>query len=164
MFTRPVRRLNLTNAALSIALAACTRSQLGQVIDVGAAQEIRAALASWVTATRAGDRNRANAIWAPDLVGWYPGQPDDTYEREQGAARRPASSTGARTVPAVDVVEVIVSGDLAVVRDIWRMTRIVGGDSTMQVIKGFEVWRRQPDGRWRISRWLSAPEPAGAAR
>jgi steroid delta-isomerase len=64
----------------------------------------------------------------------------------------------------VDVVEVMVSGDLAVVRDIWRMTRIAGADTTVQVIRSFEVWRRQPDGRWRIARWISAPEPAMTGR
>jgi ketosteroid isomerase-like protein len=52
----------------------------------------------------------------------------------------------------------MVSGDLAVVRDIWRITRIAGGDTTYQILKGIEVWRRQPDLAWRIARWVTAPE------
>jgi steroid delta-isomerase len=123
------------------------------------AAKIRQALADWVEATWAGDRMRASRIWAPDLVGWYPGQPDDSYEREMESARNPRAPDAPRSLPSVEVVEVMVSGDLAVVRDIWRFSRIAGADTTFSSLRGFEVWRRQPDGEWRISRWISAPDP-----
>jgi ketosteroid isomerase-like protein len=60
----------------------------------------------------------------------------------------------------VQVVEVMVSGKLAVVRDIWRFTTAAGKpDAATSVVRGFEVWTAQPDSSWRISRWISAPEP-----
>jgi ketosteroid isomerase-like protein len=55
---------------------------------------------------------------------------------------------------------VIVSGRLAVVRDTWRFTTGSGAaDSAVAVVRSFEVWRRLPDGAWKIARWISAPEP-----
>jgi len=74
-----------------------------------------------------------------------------------------ASCSGTRAALAaaeVQVVEVMVSGKLAVVRDIWRFTTAAGKpDATTSVVRGFEVWTEQPDSSWRISRWISAPEP-----
>jgi ketosteroid isomerase-like protein len=54
----------------------------------------------------------------------------------------------------------MVSGPMAVVRDVWTFTTTKKGDKpTVERVKSFEVWKQQPDGRWKISRWISAPEP-----
>lgn len=122
-----------------------------------AESEIRKALANWVEAANRGDWKAALDVWAPDLIGWYPGAPDDTYAREaENAARvRPP-----RTRFELDIREVIVSGRLAVVRDVWKLTsRSDAGEPTVETIRSFEVWRKQPDGAWKIARWISAPEP-----
>jgi ketosteroid isomerase-like protein len=121
---------------------------------------IRTALADWVAAANGEDWKAASRIWAPDLVGWYPGQPDDTYAREMENAARPKRGRP-RTRYQVDVVEVIVSGRLAVVRDIWRFTTLAPrSDSSVSTIRSYEVWQQQPDNSWKIARWISAPEPA----
>lgn len=53
-----------------------------------------------------------------------------------------------------------MEGSLAVVRDTWVFTmKTDSGDSKVTTVRGFEVWRRQPDNAWKISRWISAPEP-----
>jgi ketosteroid isomerase-like protein len=118
---------------------------------------IRKALASWVEAANRGDWKTALNVWAPDLIGWYPGAPDDTYARE---AENAARSRPPRTRFELDIEEVIVSGTLAVVRDVWKLTsRRDAGEPTVETIRSFEVWRKQPDGAWRIARWISAPEP-----
>ena len=125
--------------------------------DAKAEKEIRGALAAWVSAANRGDWKEAVKVWARDLIGWYPGMPDDTYPRE---VERAARAGPPRTTYQVDVREVIVSGTLAVVRDVWTFsTKNASGASTVEKVKSFEVWRRQPDGRWKISRWISAPEP-----
>jgi ketosteroid isomerase-like protein len=93
-------------------------------------------------------------------VGWYPGQPDDTYAGEMERAAHPKAGRP-KTHYTVDVVEVIVSGALAVVRDIWRFTTPAGKPgSTTSLVRSYEVWKRQPDGAWKIARWISAPEPS----
>jgi ketosteroid isomerase-like protein len=114
---------------------------------------IRARLAQWVDQFNSGDYQAAATIWAPDLIGVIPGGPDDSYEREvTGARRTPRSSVRF----ALTIDEVLVDGDLAVVRDSWTET---GGPKEVR-FRSFEVWRRQPDGVWRISRWIdAAPEP-----
>ena len=128
--------------------------------SASAVHSIRGALSDWVAAANRGDWKTAAQVWAPDLIGWYPGQPDDTYEREMARLAHPKAGA-VRTHYEVNVVEVIVSGELAVVRDIWRFTTPAGSsDSTVTIVRGYEVWRRQPDQQWKISRWISAPEPS----
>jgi ketosteroid isomerase-like protein len=125
------------------------------------ARTIRAALADWVDAANRQDWKTAARVWATDLVGWYPGQPDDTYAKELESAAHPRVGRP-RTRYEVNVVEVMVSGDMAVVRDVWRFTTAPDTpDSTVSTVRSYEVWRRQNDGKWKIARWISAPEPSG---
>jgi ketosteroid isomerase-like protein len=125
--------------------------------EAKAEREIRSALASWVEAANRGNWKEALKVWAPDLIGWYPGMPDDTYPRE---VERAARAGAPRTKYQVDVQEVMVSGPMAVVRDVWTFsTKGASGQLTIEKVKSFEVWKRQPDGHWKISRWISAPEP-----
>jgi ketosteroid isomerase-like protein len=125
--------------------------------EAKAEADIRQALAGWVEAANRGDWKAALKVWAPDLIGWYPGSPDDTYAREAENAARAGEP---RTKYELEIKEVLVAGSLAVVRDVWKFTtRRTAGAPTVETVKSFEVWRRQPDGAWRISRWISAPEP-----
>jgi ketosteroid isomerase-like protein len=125
--------------------------------EIRAEADIRQALAGWVEAANRGDWKAALKVWAPDLIGWYPGSPDDTYSREAENAARAGEP---RTKYELEINEVLVAGSLAVVRDVWKFTtRRPAGEPTVETVKSFEVWRRQPDGAWKISRWISAPEP-----
>jgi steroid delta-isomerase len=128
--------------------------------------EIRHALADWVTAFNGGDYARAATVWAPDLIGWYPGAPDDTYADEQAAATRPREQGAPRVEYALAIDEVMVSGDLAVVRDTWtEVVRRKDAPARSRTFRSFEVWRRQADGHWRIARWIdSLPPSEGAAK
>lgn len=127
--------------------------------SLSAAQAIRAELAAWVEAANRSDWKAASRVWAPDLIGWYPGQPDDTYAKEMENAARPRPGRPPIRYE-VNVVEVLVSGDLAVVRDVWRFTTKPGQpDSSVSVVRSYEVWKRQKNHEWKIARWISAPEP-----
>ncbi|HET7778921.1 MAG TPA: hypothetical protein VFL07_10225, partial [Rudaea sp.] len=57
--------------------------------NAAAEKQIRAALANWVEAANRGDYKAASEVWAPDLIGWAPEGPDDTYEREAAYAKLP---------------------------------------------------------------------------
>ena len=119
---------------------------------------IRAALAKWVAAFNSGDLKTAAEVWAPDLDGWAPEGADDTYELEQKyAAMGSGKPPGA--IYALKINEVIVSCDMAVVRDTWTETPRTD-PSKARVFRSFEVWRRQPDGTWKISRWIDGPPTA----
>jgi ketosteroid isomerase-like protein len=127
--------------------------------SAAAVRAIRGALASWLEAANRGDWKAASRVWAPDLIGWYPGQPDDSYTKEMESAAHPKPGRPP-TRYQVNVVEVMVSDELAVVRDIWRFTTRPGAaDSSVSVVRSYEVWRRQKGNDWKIARWISAPEP-----
>ena len=128
--------------------------------DSVAAATIRLRLSDWVAQTNHGDRTAANTIWAPGVIGWFPRGPEFSDSAAYSVAGI-ASTTGRPTVTyELQVVDVAVDGALAVVHDIWKEHRQFAG-STVTVnreIRGSEMWRCQPDGSWRIVRWVSAPE------
>jgi ketosteroid isomerase-like protein len=124
--------------------------------NAAAEKQIRAALASWVEAANHGDYKAASAVWAPDLIGWAPDGPDDTYEREAAYAKLPIKTPD--TTYALTINEVIVDGSLAVVRDTWtQTTKQAAGADKVDTFRSYEVWRRQPDKSWKISRWIDGP-------
>jgi ketosteroid isomerase-like protein len=122
---------------------------------------IREALDQWVRAYNSRDTAGVMAVWAPDLLGWYPGTPDINYGDTRAGFEREFAGHEFRSTYSLVVEEVQVSGDLAVVRDRWTETDTRPGSQevTTTRLKSFELWRRQPDGTWKISRWISAPEP-----
>jgi ketosteroid isomerase-like protein len=120
-----------------------------------AEQAIRAALANWTRAANQQDWRSALQVWAPDLVGWGTEGPDDTYQREADFAAHPVPT---RTTYALTINEVMVDGSLAIVRDSWtETTRQDNGPDKVTTYRSFEVWRRQLDNSWKISRWIDGP-------
>jgi len=62
---------------------------------------------------------------------------------------------------AYDLVidEVVASGPIVVVPDSWTQTlRLSASKKVKREIRESEFWRCQPDGHWRIARYVSAPE------
>jgi hypothetical protein len=131
--------------------------------DSAAAMAIRARLRNWVDATNRGDQAISREIWAPAMVGWFPRAPmfsDSAAYAVGGLPYRPGAPPAGVTY-ALRIEEVVVSGRIAAVHDVWTETRRWPGVSTAvsRVIRGSELWRCQPDGQWRIARYVSAPEP-----
>jgi ketosteroid isomerase-like protein len=54
-----------------------------------------------------------------------------------------------------DVHEIVVVGDVAVVRLTWTLTTQVNGAKDKTAEKGIDILRRQPDGRWSIARFVA---------
>ena len=54
-----------------------------------------------------------------------------------------------------EIREIIISGDIAVVRPIWTLTTRKGGEQDVSTEAGIDIFKRQPDGRWSISRFAS---------
>ena len=116
---------------------------------------IRQTLADWVKAYNSGDYATAGKVWAPGMIGWPAAGPDDSYVREMDALKHAPQGKKPSVIYKLDIHEVIVSGDMAVVRDIW--TEVPAKGESKQ-FRSYEVWRRQPDGAWKISRWIDGPE------
>ena len=142
-----------------------TSSNTGASCAVGdtlaAVAVVRARLAEWVRQANANDRAGMNEVWAPGLVGWFPRAPVFT----DSAAVAAAGLTVAPAAPAQDTYDLVIDdiaagGAIVAVHDIWTQTRALSeGKKAKRVIRGSELWRCQPDGRWRIARYVSAPEP-----
>ncbi len=54
-----------------------------------------------------------------------------------------------------DVHEILVAGDVAVVRLTWTLTTQVIGAKDTTTEEGMDIVRRQPDGRWSIARFIA---------
>jgi uncharacterized protein (TIGR02246 family) len=118
-------------------------------------------------AANAGDPDAVMALYARDVVLSYPGVPDQDYATLARGYREMLRTPGVtlRTTPTFE--EILVSGDLAVVRVIWTTTLTQGDPAreTTRRMKDLQVWRRESDGTWKFARGMHfrmAP-PAAAA-
>jgi ketosteroid isomerase-like protein len=138
-------------------LAAAGFAQADTIADnLAAEKEIRAALARWTEAANKGDVKATLSVWAPDLIGWSADGPDDTYSLEAEYAKQPPGPVKASY--GLTINEVIVDGSLAVVRDSWtETTKQDSSPNKVTTFRSYEVWRRQSDMSWKISRWIDGP-------
>ena len=57
---------------------------------------------------------------------------------------------------ALDIKEILVWGDVAVVRLTWTLTvQPAGEPAETSVEPGMDIFRREGDGRWRIMRYMA---------
>jgi ketosteroid isomerase-like protein len=138
-------------------LCAASFAHADSATDNAAAETaIRGALARWTEAANRGDYKSTLDVWAPDLIGWAPQGADDTFASEAQSATLPVKPP--QTTYALTINEVIVDGSLAVVRDTWtQTTKKASAADKIETFRSFEVWRRQPDASWKISRWIDGP-------
>ena len=125
-------------------------------------REVRARLEQWTEDFNAGRADKVCDLFAPDLVSNFRGQPERGYDELCGLLQR-SLSDGARSYSyALDLKEIIVSGDLAVVRLVWTLTiESKGGQGQITSVEpGMDIFRRQPDGKWRIARYIAYEEEA----
>ena len=145
-------------------LLACSVLSFGAAAQTpaGAAETaIRGALAQWTADFNARDTARICDLFAPDLVYDYRGFPERTHADLCGLLRRSLADRTRQFTYALDIKEIIVSGDMAVVRLVWTLTTTLPGTSMPVVSKepGLDVFRRQPDGNWRISSYIAYEAP-----
>ena len=118
---------------------------------------IRNALAKWTTDFNARRAEAACSLFAPDLRYDVQGLGERGYDV---ICRRLHASLADMTKHyryELRVKEVLVAGDLAVVRLVWQLRISPGGRgpvSTHDEI-GMDVFRHEPDGAWRIIRFLA---------
>jgi uncharacterized protein (TIGR02246 family) len=147
---------------MAAALAAAGPALADATADEAA---IRERLAGWMAAFNAGDAAGACDLFAPDLVYAVPGVAEGSHERMCGNLARMLGKPGLRLhydPPAIH--EVMLDGDIAVVRLSWTLTVEADGAVETSVEDGLDVFRRQPDGRWSIARFVALTRAPDQAR
>lgn len=144
----------LKGAALALLLLAAPARA-----DPAAAAAIRAALEDWRDAFNAGEAEAVCDIFAEDLVATYQGLPDRGRDEVCAVLRRALAQQARRFHYELELREILVAGDLAAVRLVWTLV-LRAADGTvlaMQEEPGLDIFRRGPDGAWRIARFLAFP-------
>jgi len=117
-------------------------------------QEIRSLLEKWPKDFNARKVSQVCNLFSPDLVARYPHAPDRDYEAMCSHLRQVMQSKDKTyRYDAPQIEEILISGDLAVVRLIWTLSitePIVSEKTTIKEI-GLDVFKRQKDGTWKIS-------------
>ena len=154
-------RLRRLAAGSIVAIAALTvpldPSDGGERTDT-AESEIRSAIENWRSTFNAGDEEHVCELFAPDLVANYQGEPERDYtslcEMLRTAIRDPAS----KYRYSVRINEIMVYDTAAVVRLVWRLEIEKAGTTTQPIEEpAVDIFHRQADGSWKISRYLAYP-------
>jgi ketosteroid isomerase-like protein len=126
-----------------------------------AESEIRNALVQWREDFNAGRVERVCDIFAPSLRTDNRSVSERDFDA-QCKLLHTVLGDGERSYSyALDLNEIIVGGDLAVVRLLWTLTtriKATGQVSTAQE-QGLDVFAKGDDGRWRIIRFMTYERP-----
>jgi uncharacterized protein (TIGR02246 family) len=148
--------------ALAILLAGCwALTGLPATADTAAEKAIRDALTRWTADFNGRDATRICDLFAPDLRYDFRGSPERDYNAMCSLLHRALGDRSKTITYSFDIKEIIVSGDMAIVRLVWTSRASQEGSSQVTETKepGLDVFRRQPDGKWRIARYMAYEAP-----
>jgi uncharacterized protein (TIGR02246 family) len=154
------RRLGATFLLLA-SLAACSATVSAPPRHEQDAAAIRAALEQWPRDWNDRDTEVVCGLFAPDVVLSCPPIPDRDFGAMcAGFAKLFARSDQTIRYDPPAIGEILVDGDLATVRLTWTSRTTGAGVEGERVEreKGLDVFRRQPDGLWRIHVSHAFPE------
>ena len=140
-------------ATLAVLAALATPALADPAADEAA---IRQRLIDWTAAFNARDAAGACDLFAPDLAYAVQDLARGDHATMCGNFARLFAKPGVALrydPPMID--EIIIEGDLAVVRLTWTLTTEAEGASETGVEEGMDVFRSQTDGRWSIARFLA---------
>jgi uncharacterized protein (TIGR02246 family) len=143
------------SAGLALALiAVATAAQGGEGADEAA---IRRALTGWADAFNASNGERVCELFAPDLVAVYQGVTDRGFSELCAHLHSVLADADRRYSYTLDVKEILVSGDLAAARLVWTLEVRDRDGAVVHTTQepSLDLFRRQPDGGWKIARFLA---------
>jgi uncharacterized protein (TIGR02246 family) len=127
--------------------------------DIQAAEnEIRAAIEDWRSAFNTRDEDRVCALFAPDLIANYQGELERDYASLCEMLRAAIRDPDVTYRYSVEINEIVVYGETAVVRLVWALEIDKAGSPTQTIEEpAVDIFHRQADGTWKISRYLAYP-------
>lgn len=139
-------------AGLALALAALSLL-FAQPARADASADIRARLLQWTKHFNEGRKEAACDLFSKELISDYRGQGEAGYETRCRLLVRAIDDPARDFHYEPNIKEVIVEGDLAVVRLEWKLT-VTPGDITA-LEPGMDIFRKEADGQWRIIRYMA---------
>jgi uncharacterized protein (TIGR02246 family) len=143
-------------------VAACQAEEGDDAADTRARAEIDSLGRQWEEAANRGEVERIMEIYAPDAVILPPGGPViEGSQTIRELFRQEFERFDTKLAFTTQAIE--VEGDMAFRRGryVWRGTPRLSGQTVETTNKFLEVWRRHPDGSWKISVDMWNPgEPA----
>ena len=156
-------KLFLPSTAFVLVLVFGACINVSSVRADGAENEIESALRKWKD-----DFNGKNAgvicdLFAPDLIANYGDFPQISYESICKQLKSSLTNPDLNFHYDLAITEIIVSGDTGIVRLIWDLTITDADGKVVERTKdrGMDIFGRQPDGTWKISRYLAYPTGGG---
>jgi ketosteroid isomerase-like protein len=151
----------LVGMGLTLSLAGVASTQIHAQTSEPAQNEIRAALTQWTSDFNARNSRAICDLFAPDLRYEYQGFPERGYQDVCGLLQRSLNDPKKRYSYSPAIKEIIVAGDLAVARLTWTLTVRTEGDPGEVTVEepGIDIFRKQPDGSWKIIRYVAYGAP-----
>jgi steroid delta-isomerase len=110
----------------------------------------------WTAAFNAKDPGGVCDLFAPDLVYSIPEVVQGTRDMLcANLAKMLAKSDIQLHYDNPEVHEIVVAGDVAIVRLTWTLTTQANGAKDTTKEEGMDIFQRQPDGRWSIARFIA---------
>jgi steroid delta-isomerase len=121
---------------------------------------IRQALTNWTDHFNGRHTDQVCHLFAADLRYDFRGAPERGFGDICNLLRRSLADKIWTYSYAPNIKEVIVSGDLAVVRLVWTLTVKTAGapHETVSREPGLDIFSQQPDGSWKIIRYIAYEE------
>lgn len=145
-------------ATVGIVLTVLPCALNAATVDNDPASIIRAALEQWRADFNARRAAHICDLFAPDLRYDFFGAPERTYALLCDRLHHALADTTQSLRYDLKIKEIIVSGDLAIVRLTWRSTLTKNGKQESNDETGLDVFGHQPDGSWKIIRYIAYPE------
>lgn len=125
-----------------------------------AEEAIRSTLVQWTKDFNAGKADAVCQLFSPELRYDFRGYPERDYNDVCTLLHRSLADPSKRYVYSLDLREIIVSGDLAVVRLAWTLNvTLPNGQLVKSVEPGMDILRKSPDGQWKIIRYIAYEAP-----
>lgn len=141
---------------LRVALAFWVALAWGSGAHAAPADDLRERLEQWTDDFNEGRADKVCDLFSRNAVSTYRGQPERTYDEICDLLQNSLADAAREYRYQLDIREIIVEGNLAVVRLAW--TLFIAPFNVTSVETGMNVFRREADGRWRIIRYLAYEE------
>ena len=122
------------------------------------AGEIRSRLEQWTDDFNAGHTDKVCDLFSKEVISNYRGQPERRYDEICDLLKRSLTDPSKKFHYELDLREIIVEHDLAVVRLVW--TLFITPLNVTSAEPGMDAFRRESDSKWRIIRYIAYEAPA----